>query len=37
VDIQGTKESDRIEVYVTLNTGKTYKIIDQLVPYRTRG
>ena len=37
VEIQGTKESDRIEVYVTLNTGKTYKIIDQLVPYRTRG
>ncbi len=37
VDLQGTKESDRIEVYVTLNTGKTYKIIDQLVPYRTLG
>ena len=37
VELQGTKESDRIEVYVTLNTGKTYKIIDQIVPYRTRG
>jgi len=37
VELQGTKESDRIEVYITLNTGKTYKIIDQLVPYRTRG
>jgi hypothetical protein len=35
--IQGTKDTDRIEVYVTLNTGYTYKIIDQLLPYRTRG
>ncbi|MDD1711107.1 MAG: hypothetical protein LUQ37_09395 [Methanoregulaceae archaeon] len=35
--IQGTKDTDRIEVYATLNTGVTYKIIDQLLPYRTRG
>jgi hypothetical protein len=35
--IQGTKDTDRIEVYVTLNTGDTYKIMDQLLPYRTRG
>jgi hypothetical protein len=35
--IDGTKDTDRIEVYATLNTGVTYKIIDQLVPYRTRG
>ncbi len=34
---QGTKETDRIQGYVTLNTGATYKIVDQPVPYRTRG
>lgn len=33
---QGTQGDDRIEVFVTLNTGVTYKTIDQLVPYRTR-
>jgi len=33
----GTKETDRIEAWVTLNTGIDYKVIDQLVPYRTRG
>jgi hypothetical protein len=33
----GTKETDRIEAWVTLNTGSVYKVIDQLVPYRTRG
>ncbi len=37
VVFQGTKETDRIEGYVTLNTGISYKIIDQPVPYRTRG
>lgn len=35
--LQGTKETDRIEVFVTLNTGVTYKVIDKLIPYRTRG
>ncbi len=34
---QGTKETDRIEIWVSLNDGTTYKTIDQLVPYRTRG
>jgi hypothetical protein len=33
---QGTRGTDRIEAWVTLNTGTTYKIIDQLLPYRTR-
>lgn len=37
VKIQGSKDTDRIEVYVSLNNGKTYKIIDRLLPYRTRG
>jgi len=34
--IRGTQGTDRIEVFVTLNTGVTYKTMDQLVPYRTR-
>jgi len=33
---EGTRDTDRIEVYVTLNTGITYKIIDRLLPFRTR-
>lgn len=37
VVFQGTKGDDRLEVTVTLNTGATYKIIDRIIPYRTRG
>jgi hypothetical protein len=37
ITLQGTKGTDRIEVTVTMKDGKTYKIIDQQVPYRTRG
>ena len=37
VTFQGTKGTDRVEVSVTMKDGKTYRIIDQLVPYRTRG
>ena len=33
----GTKEDDRIEAFVSLTNGNTYKVIDQLIPYRTRG
>ncbi len=33
----GTKEDDRIEAFVSLTNGNTYKVIDQIVPYRTRG
>jgi hypothetical protein len=37
VTFQGTKGTDRVEVTVTLKDGKSYRIIDQLVPYRNRG
>jgi hypothetical protein len=37
VTFQGTKGTDRVEVTVTMKDGKTYKIIDQQVPYRNRG
>jgi hypothetical protein len=37
VDLQGTKETDRVEVWITMDNGQTYKVIDQLAKYRTRG
>jgi hypothetical protein len=37
ITLQGTKGTDRVEVSVTMKDGKTYRVIDQLVPYRTRG
>jgi len=36
VVFQGSRETDRLEAWVTLNTGMTYKTLDMLVPYRTR-
>lgn len=37
VELQGTKQTDRIEVTVTMDNGQSYKIIDALREYRTRG
>lgn len=44
VELQGTRgsgsergQADRVEVWVTLNTGQTYKIADVLREYRSRG
>jgi len=34
--IEGTKDTDRAMVFVTLDDGKTYKIYDELVPYKIR-
>ncbi|NTV00557.1 MAG: hypothetical protein HGA55_05485 [Methanoregulaceae archaeon] len=36
VTFQGTRGTDRVEAFVTLNTGKTYKTVDTLLPHRTR-
>jgi ABC-type transport system substrate-binding protein len=36
VRFQGTRETDRVEAWVTLNNGKTYKTVDTLLPHRTR-
>jgi hypothetical protein len=36
VVFQGSRETDRLEAWVTLNTGVTYKTVDTLVPFRTR-
>jgi hypothetical protein len=44
VELQGTRgsgsergQADRVEVWVTMNNGQTYKIIDVLREYRSRG
>lgn len=34
--LEGTKDTDRIIVYVTMKDGKRYKLVDSLVAYRTR-
>jgi hypothetical protein len=34
--LEGTKNTDRVMVFVTMKDGKRYKIIDNLVPYRAR-
>ncbi len=36
VTLEGTKSTDRGVVTVTMKDGKTYKIVDTLLPYRTR-
>jgi len=35
--LEGTKQTDRVEVWITMVNGVTYKIIDVQSPYRTRG
>jgi ABC-type glycerol-3-phosphate transport system substrate-binding protein len=37
IELEGTNGTDRVEVIVTLMSGKVYKIIDQQMPYKTRG
>lgn len=37
LEIQGTKDDDRIEVTVSFNDGTSYKFIDEMLAYRTRG
>ena len=36
VELEGTKQTDRVEVWVTMDNGETYKINDVLREYRTR-
>jgi len=36
VTLEGTKNTDRVMVYVTMKDGKRYKIIDTLSPYKAR-
>jgi hypothetical protein len=36
IEIEGTKGNDRLEVEILMNSGDSYKVIDQLVPYKTR-
>lgn len=37
VELEGTKQTDRVEVWVSMNNGQKYKTNDVLSPYRTRG
>jgi hypothetical protein len=34
--LEGTKQTDRVMIFATLNDGKTYKIFDDLVAYKPR-
>ena len=36
ITLEGTKNTDRLMVYVTMKDGKRYKIVDSLMPYRPR-
>jgi hypothetical protein len=36
VTFQGSRETDRLEAWVTLNTGVTYKTLDMPIAFRTR-
>jgi len=36
VTLEGTKNTDRVMIYVTMKDGKRYKIVDSLVPFKTR-
>ncbi len=35
--LQGTKQTDRVVVYVSFDNGQRLKVYDMLSPYRTRG
>jgi hypothetical protein len=37
VSLNGTRQKDRVVVYVTMETGRSYKIVDVTRDYRTRG
>jgi hypothetical protein len=34
VELEGTKQTDRVEVWVSMDNGETYKINDVLLDYR---
>jgi hypothetical protein len=37
LSLQGTRGTDRLQVIVTLRSGETYTLVDQLLLYRNRG
>jgi hypothetical protein len=37
ISLQGTKQTDRLEVFVDQYSGQRYKVIDRLLEFRTRG
>ena len=36
ITMEGTKNTDRVVVYVSMKDGKRYKIVDTLLPYNAR-
>jgi hypothetical protein len=36
ITLEGTKNTDRVMVYVSMKNGKRYKIVDSLMPYKAR-
>ena len=36
ITLEGTKNTDRVMVYVSMKDGKRYKIVDSLMPYKAR-
>jgi len=36
VTLEGTRESDRVEVIVSLTTGNSYKIYDEVIQFKSR-
>ena len=36
VTLEGTKNTDRVMVYVTMKDGKRYKVRDELVSFKAR-
>lgn len=37
IELEGTQGTDRVEVTTYMKSGNIYKIIDQQMPYKTRG
>jgi len=37
IELEGTRGTDRVEVIILMNSGIQYKVVDQQMPYKTRG
>jgi hypothetical protein len=37
LELEGTRGTDRVEVIILMNSGILYKVVDQQMPFKTRG
>lgn len=37
LELEGTRGTDRVEVIILMNSGISYKVVDQQMPFKTRG